>query len=109
MENHVCPMCFAKVPRKLILTKTLEVSCPACHAELEVTRGSRVLAAFVGFLAAFVAVHLFAGATGTARWTLPIVAAVITYGMCAALVLLVFSELVVRPKGSSTAFPHKHA
>jgi uncharacterized protein (DUF983 family) len=106
MENHACPLCFAKVPRTLILTKTLGVSCPACHAELEVARGSRLLAAFVGFLAAFVAVHLFAGAGGTAGWTLPIVVAFITYGTCAALVLLVFSELVVRPKSSSTAFPH---
>jgi len=70
MGNHVCPLCFAKVPRTLILTKTLEVNCPACHAELEVSRGSRVLASFVGILAAFVAVHLGGQASGTAGWTL---------------------------------------
>ncbi|MGA2300422.1 MAG: hypothetical protein ABSG77_06980 [Candidatus Acidiferrum sp.] len=102
-------MCFAKVPRTLILTKTLEVDCPACHAALEVSRSSRLLASFVGILAAFVAVHLGGQVSGTAGWTLPIVAAVMVYGICAALVLFVFSELAVRPKISPTAFPHIHA
>jgi len=109
MGNHVCPLCFAKVPRTLILTKTLEVNCPACHAELEVSRGSRVLASFVGILAAFVAVHLGGQASGTAGWTLPIVAAVVSFGVCSALVLILFSELALRPKISPTAFPHIHA
>jgi hypothetical protein len=109
MENHACPLCFAKVPRTLILTKTLEVDCPACHAALEVSRGSRVLASFVGVLAAFVAVHLSGRVSGTAGWTLPIVAAVVAYGICAALVLFVFSELAVLPKISPTVFPHIHA
>jgi len=109
MGNHACPLCFAKVPRTLILAKSLGVDCPACHAELEVSRGSRVLASFVGVLAGFVAAHLGRHASGTAQWTLPTVAAFLTYGICSALVLLVFSELVVRPKISPTAFPHIHA
>jgi hypothetical protein len=109
MENHACPLCFAKVPRTLILTKTLEVDCPACHAELEVSRGSRVLASFVGILAAFVAVHLDGQASGTAGWSLPIVAATVSFGVCSAVGLILFSELAVRPKISPTAFPHIHA
>jgi hypothetical protein len=109
MGNHVCPLCFAKVPRTLILTKTLEVDCPACHAELEVSRGSRVLASFVGILAAFLAVHLDGQVSGTARWSLPIVAAIVAFGVCSALVLFMFSELAVRPKISPTVFPHTHA
>ncbi len=109
MENHACPLCFAKVPRTLILTKTLELDCPACHATLEVSRSSRVLASLVGILAAFVVVHLGGRVSGTAGWTLPIVAAVMAFGICAALVLFVFSELAVRPKISPTVFPHIHA
>ena len=109
MENHACPLCFAKLPRTFILAKTLEVSCPACHAELEVSRGSRVLASFVGILAAYLAANLAGQVSGTAGWTLPIVAAVMAYGICAALVLFVFSDLAVRPKISPTAFPHIHA
>ena len=109
MENHACPLCLAKVSRTLILTKTLEVDCPACHAELEVSRGSRVLASFVGILAAYVAVHLGGQVSETAGWTLPIVAAIVSFGACSALVLFVFSELAVRPKGSPTAFPHTQA
>ena len=109
MENHACPLCFAKVPRTLILKKTLEANCPACHAELEVSRGSRVLASFVGMLAAFVAVHLGGQVSGTAAWSLPIVAAILSFGVCSALVLFVFSDLAVRPKISPTTFPHMHA
>ncbi len=109
MENHACPLCFAKVSRTLILTKTLEVDCPACHAELEVSRGSRVLASFVGILAAFVAVHLGGQVSGTAQWSLPIVAAIVSFGVCSAVVLILFSELAVRAKISPTAFPHTHA
>ena len=109
MENHACPLCFAKVPRTLILTKTLEVDCPACHAALEVSRGSRVLASFVGVLAAFLAVHLGGQVSGTAGWSLPIVAAIVSFGVCSALVLFVFSDLAVRPKISATTFPHLHA
>lgn len=109
MGNHVCPLCFAKVPRTLILTKTLEVDCPACHAALEVSRGSRVLASFVGILAAFAAVHLGGQASGTAGWTLPIVGAIVSFGVCSAVVLILFSELAVRPKITPAAFPHIHA
>ncbi len=106
MENHACPLCFAKVPRTLILTKTLDLICPACHAELEVSRGSRVLASFVGVLAAFVAVPLGERVSGIAAWTLPVVAAVLAFGVCSAADLFMFSELAVRPKISPTVFPH---
>ena len=109
MGNHACPLCFAKVPRTLILTKSLEVDCPACHAELEVSRGSRVLASFVGILAGFAAVHLGGHVSETAKWTLPPVAAFVAFGICSALVLLVFSDLAVRPRLSPTVFPHIHA
>jgi len=109
MANHKCPLCFAKVPRALILTKSLEVECPACHAALEISRGSRVLASFVGVLAATVAAHLGGLASETARWSLPIVAAVVTYGVASAIVLFVFSELAVRERISPTVFPHIHA
>ena len=109
MGNHACPLCFAKVPRTLILTNSLEVNCPACHAELEVSRGSRVLASFVGVLAGYVAAHFGRHASETAQWTLPTVAAFLAFGICSAFALLVFSDLVVRPKISPTAFPHIHA
>ncbi|MGA3178651.1 MAG: hypothetical protein ABSE19_15090 [Candidatus Acidiferrum sp.] len=78
-------------------------------ASLEVSRGSRVLASFVGILAAFAAVHLGGQVSGTAGWTLPIVAAIVSFGVCSALVLILFSELAVRQKISPATFPHIHA
>ena len=109
MGNHACPLCFAKVPRTLILTKSLEVDCPACRAELEVSRASQVLASFVGILAGFAAAHLGGHVNGTAQWTLPPFAAFVAFGICSALALLVISDLAVRPKLSPTVFPHIHA
>ena len=109
MANHACPLCFAKVPRTLVLVKTLEVDCPACHTRLEISRGSRVLASFVGILAAFVVGHLAVFSGGTAAWTLPILAAVLAYGITSAVVLFLFSELAVRAIIPPTVFPHIHA
>jgi len=109
MENHACPLCFAKLPRTLLLAKTLELICPACHAELEVSRASRVLASFVGMLAAFAAVHWGGRMSGTAGWSLPIVAAIVVFGICSATALLMFSELTVRAPASAATFPHIHA
>jgi hypothetical protein len=48
MGNRACPLCFAKLPRSLVLTRSEDLACPSCHALLELSRSSRVLSAFVG-------------------------------------------------------------
>jgi hypothetical protein len=108
MWNRACPLCFARVPRTLVLTQGDDLTCPSCRAPLELSRSSRVLSALVGLLAGFAAVQ-FVLRLGTAgRWVLPMAGAVLAYGLISALVLFFVSDLVVQPKTSPGHFPQSH-
>ena len=108
MWNRACPMCFAKVPRTLVLSRSYELNCPVCHASLEISRGSRVLASFVALLAAYFVAYLAESISDTAEWTLSIAAGVLTFALVSTLKLSFISDLVVRPEPSSANFPHQH-
>jgi uncharacterized protein YbaR (Trm112 family) len=108
MWDRACPLCFAKVPRTLVLTRADELACPSCHAPLELSRSSRVLSALAGLCAGFAAVHIVLRVSTTGRWALPMVGAVLAYAFASALVLFLFSDLVVQPKASPGHFPQSH-
>ncbi|HEY4979081.1 MAG TPA: hypothetical protein VII25_07965 [Candidatus Acidoferrum sp.] len=111
MSNRSCPLCFVKLSVFQILSRSNDLVCPACHAELELSRPSRLLGSFSGILAAFLAFHLASSANPATRWTWPILAAILAFGFASAFVLFIASDLVVRPKPHphSSAFPHAHA
>jgi uncharacterized protein YbaR (Trm112 family) len=108
MWNRVCPLCFAKVPRTLVLTRADELACPSCHAPLELSRSSRVLSALAGLCAGFAAAHIVLHGSTTGRWVLPMVGAVLAYAFASALMLFFLSDLVVQPKPASSHFPQFH-
>jgi len=108
MWNRACPVCFTKVSRSLVLTRSNDLECPACHTALELSRPSWVLASFGGLLAAFVAVHLVLHERDGAGWILMILAAILAFGIASATLLFFFSDLVVRPKIAAVSFPHAH-
>jgi hypothetical protein len=108
MGNRACPLCFAKVPRSLVLTSTEDLACPSCHTPLELSRSSRVLSAVVGLCAGFLAVHFVLDVSTTARWVLPMVGALLAYGFASALLLVFVSDLVVQPKPPAGHSPHSH-
>jgi uncharacterized protein YbaR (Trm112 family) len=97
MWNRKCPLCFARAPRSLILTVGNDLACPTCHTPLELSRASRVAGAFGGLLCGFVLGHVACGLT-RAAWVLPMVLAVLAYGVGSASVLYFLSDLVVQPK-----------
>lgn len=107
MWNRTCPLCFAKVSRFLVLSRSNDLICPACHSPLELSRYSRLLASFVGFLAGLLVFHLHLPHTG-ANWVLRPVAVFIAFGLGSALLLFLVADLVVRPNPPSTSFPHAH-
>lgn len=109
MWNRACPLCFARVPRTLVLTQGDELACPACHAPLELSRSSRALSALAGLVAGFAAVHLVPQLSTRGRWALPMVGAVMAYALASALVLYFLSDLVVPPKPPHGNFPHSHS
>jgi hypothetical protein len=98
-------MCFVRVPHGLILAQSADLACPSCHAPLELSRPSRVLAAFSGLFAAYVAVRLVFGREVRGSWALGLMAAVLAFGAGSALTLFFFSDLTVRPK-EVEVFPH---
>jgi hypothetical protein len=104
MWNRACPLCFARVPRRLILTLGNDLACPSCHSALELSRASRVAGAFGGLFCGFVAWRATDALTG-GGWALPIVAAVLAYGIGSAMVLYFLSDLVVQPKSPLSHFP----
>lgn len=106
MWNRACPLCFAKVPRSLVLTRGHELACPSCRAPLELSRASRVLGAACGLAASYWAFRgVLAGGIGE-KWVLPLVAAFLAYGVASAAVLFFLSDLVVPPKPAVSHFPH---
>jgi len=112
MGNRACPLCFTRVPRSLVLSRSYEIECPACHTVLEVSRVSRILASISGLVLSFVVLEWLASVSETVLWSLQVVAAFVAFGIGAAGLLLFSADLAVRPKaGTETGatFPHAHA
>lgn len=91
-----------------MLTRADELTCPSCHAQLELSRPSKALEAFVGLLVAWIAYRVAHLADGEVMWLIPMVSAVLGYAAGSAFALLALADLVVRPKASAGNFPHTH-
>lgn len=89
------------------MSKSEEVTCPSCRAELELSRPSRVLGAFVGLLAGFLAASIVSHRGIPGGWAAGLLAAILAFGAGSGAALLFLSDLVVRPK-EAAAFPHPH-
>jgi hypothetical protein len=108
MWNRACPLCSARVPRSLVLTRTDDLLCPSCHAPLELSRPSRVIGALVGLLAAYAVCHLILLEAARGRWFTSMIGALLGYAAGSALVLFLFSDVVVRPKPAHENHPQIH-
>lgn len=106
MWNRACPLCFAKLSRMQVLSRSNDLICPACHARLELSRSSRVVASFAGILFAAFSSRLAQTANPFANWTWPMFVAILSFGFASAFILLFASDLVVRPQLPSVTFPH---
>jgi hypothetical protein len=108
MGNRACPLCFARVPRTLVLTCGEALVCPSCHAPLELSRSSRVLSSLDGLLGGFIAAQIVLRVATTGRWVLPMLGAILTFSLVSTLVLFFLSDLVVLPKPPASHFPLPH-
>jgi len=105
MWNRACPLCFGRVPRSRILTQSEDLVCPTCQTPLELSRVSRVVGATAGLFAGFAAEQIAFGATPANNWVLPVVEAILAYGIGSALVLYFLADLVVQPRPPGSRFP----
>ena len=109
MGNRACPLCFARVPRSLVLCHSDELECPTCHAALEISRSSKVFASFAGLLVGFIAISMLSTLSETTQWALQVVAGSVGFGLGAVAFLYFSSDLVVRlrpTERSKSTFPH---
>ena len=106
MWKRKCPLCFVRIPWKATLAHSYEITCPACHAPLEISRFTRIFGAFGGIAGGFAALHFSQGILYEWFWAFPVVAAIFGYGSASALFVLIAGDLIVRPKVTEASFPH---
>ena len=107
MWNRACPLCFVKLSPFTVLSRSNDIVCPACHAELELSRQSRVLSSTVGIIAGLLVFQLPRTQTPLGGWAIPVVAVFLAFGLGSALLLSVRTDLVVRPS-QYAVFPQAH-
>jgi hypothetical protein len=105
MGRRQCPLCFVKVPWRMVLARSYDIECPACGAALELSRYTRLAGGFGGIAGAIVAAQLAPGVIPEGLWVTRVVAAILGYGVVSAVCVLLAGDLVVRVKVAPTAFP----
>jgi len=98
VASRVCPQCMAKVPAGAIAAFSDGVECPGCHARLEVSPASRMLAAWAGLAAAWVAWRVTRGGSGILGGALPLLYAVLVFGIVSALGVIFSGDLRPAPE-----------
>ena len=97
MANRTCPRCRAEISAALAAAYSDGLECPNCKERLEVVSGPRTISSTAGFAAAAVAWRLANGSSGALGGVLPIVYAVIAFGVVSSLVLMFTASLHAAP------------
>jgi hypothetical protein len=98
----MCPQCGKVVPAACVMALSDGMICPHCQARLEVATGSRMLAATAGLIAGWLAWRLTRDSTNILGFALPVLFAILAFGIVSALVLVFAAGLRVVP--AATAF-----
>ena len=112
MASRVCPQCMRKVPGAAAAAFSDGVECPGCHARLEVSPASRMLAAWAGLAAGWVAWRVTRGGSGILGGALPLLYAVLAFGIVSALAIILSGDLRPAPEAppaeAAPAASHGH-
>jgi len=96
---RTCPYCLTKIPATTIIAHSYDLVCPGCQRPLEISRISRNLAAFAGLVAGTgmaYAAFLESPHHQALGWVLPLIYAIVFYGVTAAIVLLLWADLSLK-------------
>jgi hypothetical protein len=103
---RICPHCLTEIPAPNAAAYSDNIECPKCKARLEVASGTRLLSSFVGLLAALMAWWLSQGSSGAlAGGVLPVLYAVLAFGIISPLVLMFTANLRNAPVAPATVEP----
>jgi hypothetical protein len=109
MAVRRCPNCSASVPSSAVLAYSYDLTCPSCGTSLRVSDAGRFLAAWAGAAGGWVVWYACSHGTpsgGTLGWVLPIVFAILGFGIISPLALLFtagLEEKVTAPAMATSA------
>jgi hypothetical protein len=89
---------MGKVPAGIVAAFSDGVDCPHCHARLEVSPITRMLAAWVGLAAGWLAWRVTRGGSGLLGGVLPLFWAVLAFGIVSPLVTIFSGDLRPAPE-----------
>jgi hypothetical protein len=89
----------------VVAAQSNDFVCPGCGQHLEVTEGSRVLAATAGIAGGYFALGAAPPPHSTLGWAVPVLFALLAYGCISALVLMATADLRLIPAPAQEAAP----
>jgi hypothetical protein len=93
MAIRKCPACLTTAPMGTAAALSYDFVCAGCGQHLEVTEGSRVLASAAGIAAGYFALNAAPAANSTLGWAVPVLYALLGYGVVSALILMTTADL----------------
>lgn len=99
MAARTCPYCLTKIPASTIIVHSYDLVCPGCQRPLEISRISRNFASFAGLVAGAgmaYAAFLESPRHQALGWILPLMHAIVFYGVAAATVLYLWADLSLK-------------
>ena len=98
MASRVCPKCNTSVSAGVVAALSDGIECPNCHTRLEVSSPGRMLAAWAGMAAAWIAWRVTRGGPGILGAAEPLLFAVLAFGAVSALVVMFTGDLRPAPE-----------
>ena len=108
MASRVCPKCNTRVPAASLAAFSNGIDCPGCHTLLEVSPAARMLAAWAGLAAGYVAWRLTRGGPGALGASLPLLYALLAFGIVSALGTILVGDLRIASEPPPVAAPAAH-
>ncbi len=96
MSARTCPHCQAVIPAGESAAYSDGVECPKCKTRLEVARGSRLLATWLGLAAGYVVWRLTRGSGGMLGWALPVLYSFLAFSFISALGTMFTADLRIK-------------
>jgi uncharacterized paraquat-inducible protein A len=93
MAIRICPHCGKTVPAALIAALSDDLECPHCQTRLAVSNGSRMFSSTVGLVVAGLVYWLTRNSTNMLGFALPVLFAVLAFGVVSAVVLIFTAAL----------------
>lgn len=97
MAIRMCPHCGNTVPPALVVAFSDGLECPHCQTRLQVTEGSRMIAATLGLIAGWIAWLATRASTNILGFALPVLFSVLAFGIVSQLVLMFNAALRIAP------------